>query len=320
MRKIRVQFTIPTANITPISPGVYRFVLQPETLAGTPLNHPNIPNNTLYEGPVYSTSGPNSIFRVDIETTLTTSQSVSTFQVVVYRSNTSSGCEDSAQHSITGTVNCDLSQSSAPVFRVLSGQKQLRVYLYSARPAINPFTYRIYNSSNVLVQTITGINDSTQYVNISNALANGNYTVTAEDKDGCMTGSASFTILVTPTCSKENLVEFWWRAASAGPPRVPFADHFAASLGACNGSGAGSNAYFETGIGVGNEVWLSTSPSNCDTLPDGYYYFRDPSQPFNPIVLNTARIQGGVITEVQPFVCGGDPLGDNSDMTLIVEP
>ena len=80
-----------------------------------------------------------------------------------------------------------------------------------------------------------------------------------------------------------------------------YSSHITAEDAACNDSGSGGTGAFSTGIVVGSEAYINTTNGNCEMLPDGYYYFKSGVSVHG----NTARVQPGVITELDPTSCGG---------------
>ena len=103
-----------------------------------------------------------------------------------------------------------------------------------------------------------------------------------------------------------------WRASNAS--NVPFSSHSLAANGGCNGSGSGTTGWINGSVSVGSTIYWDTLSNNCDTLPAGYYYLRNPpipcpsNNPVGGLICSTVRLNSsGQIIEVQSFSCPGCP-------------
>lgn len=108
---------------------------------------------------------------------------------VLYEECSSEACCDITPGSIIIDGNdlssCDLIQTTNPEFKISGSNKQIKAFLYSARPNIGPFRYRIYNSLNNLVQVIYPVTDPNVYYTLDPSLVDGIYSLTVEDSKGC---------------------------------------------------------------------------------------------------------------------------------------
>lgn len=104
------------------------------------------------------------------------------------------GCSTTKSNFVIVATNCDLVQTVAPTYETFLGNKRIKATVYSPTPNLGPFTFRIYDGSN-LIQTINNVIDPNDWVNIDNAMSIGTYKLTITDNRGCTTGEQNFTII-----------------------------------------------------------------------------------------------------------------------------